>query len=76
LAVYVGEERQRFVIPILYLNHPFITTLLAQAEGEFGYNYRGPLTVPCDADDFEQVKWLIDREKRPFQENIYSRFRK
>lgn len=67
VAVYVGEERRRFVIPILYLSHPFITKLLTEAEAEFGYNYEGPLTVPCNIDDFEQVKWLIDREKTSFQ---------
>jgi hypothetical protein len=32
VAVYVGEERQRFVIPILYLSHPFITRLLAEVK--------------------------------------------
>jgi SAUR family protein len=64
VAVYVGEERQRFVIPIMYLSHPFITRLLAseEAEGELAYTYGGPLTVPCDVGDFEQVKWLVDRE--------------
>lgn len=64
VAVYVGEERRRFVIPIVYLSHPFITTLLAEAEG---CDHGGPLTLPCDVGDFEQVKWLIDKEKTPFQ---------
>lgn len=76
VAVYVGEERQRFVIPILYLRHQFITRLLAEAEVEFGYKYRGPVTVPCDIHDFEQVKWAIDREITAFQKNFDATFHK
>lgn len=67
VAVYVGEERQRFVIPIAYLSHPFIATLLAETES---YGQGGPLTFPCDVDDFEQLKWLIDKEKSPFQQKV------
>ncbi|GLJ31391.1 hypothetical protein SUGI_0629860 [Cryptomeria japonica] len=63
VAIYVGEEKNRYVIPILYLYHPFISKLLVEAEMEFGYHNRGALTLPCHTDDFEQLKWLIDREK-------------
>lgn len=71
VAVYVGEERQRFVIPIMYLNHPFITKLLAnEGDGEWAYSYRGPLTVPCDVGDFEQLKWLVDRETTAASQNF------
>eukprot|EP01018_Ginkgo_biloba_P010688 Gb_31882 [translate_table: standard] len=65
VAIYVGEEQKRFVIPLVYLHHPFITRLLMEAETVFGYVANGPLRIPCDVDDFEQVKWLIDREKKP-----------
>ncbi|GLJ31383.1 hypothetical protein SUGI_0629740 [Cryptomeria japonica] len=65
VAIQVGQEHQRYVIPILYLSHPFITKLLVEAEKEFGYDQRGTLTLPCELDDFEQLKWLIDREKKP-----------
>ncbi|GLJ31389.1 hypothetical protein SUGI_0629840 [Cryptomeria japonica] len=63
VAIQVGREQQRYVIPILYLSHSFITKL--EAEKEFGYDQRGTLTLPCDLDDFEQLKWLIDREETP-----------
>eukprot|EP01018_Ginkgo_biloba_P016688 Gb_39146 [translate_table: standard] len=63
VAIYVGEEQKRFVIPIVYLYHPFITRLLMEAENAFGYDPNGPLRVPCHVEDFEQLKWLIDREK-------------
>ncbi|GLJ31384.1 hypothetical protein SUGI_0629770 [Cryptomeria japonica] len=65
VAIQVGREHQRCVIPILYLSHPFITKLLVEAEKEFGFDQRGTLTLPCDLDDFEQLKWLIDREETP-----------
>eukprot|EP01018_Ginkgo_biloba_P010686 Gb_31890 [translate_table: standard] len=63
VPVDVGEEQQRFVIPIGYLYHPFIVDLLIETENTFGYDQKGPLRIPCDVGDFEQLKWLIDREK-------------
>ncbi|GER43278.1 SAUR-like auxin-responsive protein family, partial [Striga asiatica] len=45
-AVYVGEnEKKRFVIPVLHLNHPLFQELLLQAEEEFGSNGKG-IEVP------------------------------
>ncbi|KAK7405042.1 hypothetical protein VNO78_06196 [Psophocarpus tetragonolobus] len=53
LAVYVGEEMKRFVIPISYLNQPSFQDLLNQAEEEFGYHHpMGGLTIPCKEDEF------------------------
>lgn len=49
-AVYVGEteNKQRFVIPISYLNDPSFQDLLNQAEEEFGFSHpMGGLTIPC-----------------------------
>ncbi|XP_057833402.1 auxin-responsive protein SAUR21 [Cryptomeria japonica] len=63
VAVHVGEEQKRYVIPIVYLYHPFITKLLKETEKEFGFHHQGLITVPCSTDDFEQILWLIDREK-------------
>ncbi|RYR22696.1 hypothetical protein Ahy_B03g067998 [Arachis hypogaea] len=39
LAVYVGENMKRFMIPILYLNQTSFQELLSQAEEEFGYDH-------------------------------------
>ncbi|KAL7257488.1 hypothetical protein ACSBR1_003731 [Camellia fascicularis] len=49
LAVYVGEsEKERFVIPISYLNQPSFQDLLSQAEEEFGFDHpMGGFTIPC-----------------------------
>ncbi|KAK7312265.1 hypothetical protein VNO77_36016 [Canavalia gladiata] len=53
LAVYVGENYKRFVIPISYLSHPLFRDLLDWAEEEFGFNHpMGGLTIPCTEDYF------------------------
>ncbi|OIW08747.1 hypothetical protein TanjilG_03423 [Lupinus angustifolius] len=53
LAVYVGENHKRFVIPISYLNHPLFKDLLDWAEEEFGFNHSmGGLTIPCSENYF------------------------
>ena len=56
VAVYVGENMKRFVIPISYLNHPEFQDLLSQAEEEFGFDHpMGGLTIPCTEEAFEGV---------------------
>ena len=53
LAVYVGEEMKRFVIPMSYLNQNSFQDLLSRAEEEFGYDHPiGGLTIPCTEDVF------------------------
>jgi SAUR family protein len=53
LAVYVGDQMRRFVIPVSYLNQPLFQELLNQAEKEFGYDHpTGGLTIPCGEDEF------------------------
>jgi SAUR family protein len=48
VAVYVGEEQKRFVIPISYLNQPSFQDLLSQTQEEFGYDHpMGGVTIPC-----------------------------
>ncbi|KAG6495164.1 hypothetical protein ZIOFF_042955 [Zingiber officinale] len=47
-AVYVGENRSRFVVPIAYLAHPKFQSLLRQAEEEFGFDHERGLTIPCE----------------------------
>ena len=38
-AVYVGENRTRYIIPISFLAHPQFQSLLQRAEEEFGFNH-------------------------------------
>ncbi|XP_073016294.1 indole-3-acetic acid-induced protein ARG7-like [Primulina eburnea] len=63
-AVYVGEteNKQRFVIPLSYLNNPLFQDLLNQAEEEFGfYHPMGKLTIPCSEDLFIDLTSRLSR---------------
>ena len=65
LAVMVGqgEEQQRFVIPVIYINHPLFMQLLKEAEKEFGFDQKGPITIPCHVEEFRTVQGIIDKEQ-------------
>lgn len=52
VAVRVGDQNQRFVIPISYLNNPHFQTLLHQASELYDYRTDGPLMLPCSVQDF------------------------
>ncbi|KAL3716050.1 auxin-responsive protein SAUR50 [Eucalyptus grandis] len=54
-AVYVGEERQRFLVPTEFLCHPLFKMLLEKARKEFGFEQRNGLTVPCSVPAFREV---------------------
>ncbi|KAK8626760.1 hypothetical protein V6N13_134392 [Hibiscus sabdariffa] len=55
-AVYVGENKKRFVIPVSFLNQPLFQDLLGMSEEEFGYSHpTGGLTIPCNEDIFVDV---------------------
>ena len=65
LAVLVGqgEEQQRFVIPVIYINHPLFMELLKEAEEEYGFEQTGPIAIPCHVEEFRYVQGMIDKEK-------------
>ncbi|XP_010692322.1 auxin-responsive protein SAUR32 [Beta vulgaris subsp. vulgaris] len=66
LAIKVGhtnEEQQRFVVPVVYFNHPLFMRLLKEAEEEYGFDQKGTITIPCHVEEFRYVQDLIDREK-------------
>lgn len=52
LAVYVGPELRRFVIPMTCLSMPDFRVLMDQAAEEFGFEQQGGLQIPCDEEDF------------------------
>eukprot|EP00262_Sarcandra_glabra_P003702 TRINITY_DN14486_c0_g1_i1.p1 TRINITY_DN14486_c0_g1~~TRINITY_DN14486_c0_g1_i1.p1 ORF type:complete len:165 (+),score=11.80 TRINITY_DN14486_c0_g1_i1:62-556(+) len=63
LAVYVGQkddDPHRFLVPVIYFNHPLFGELLREAEQEYGYNHPGGITLPCRISDFERVQMRID----------------
>ncbi|GLJ36119.1 hypothetical protein SUGI_0724580 [Cryptomeria japonica] len=59
VAVYVGEDRQRFVIKTEYINHPLFRELLEEAEKEYGYHNEGPLLLPCQVVLFHRILWTL-----------------
>lgn len=59
-SIYVGSEKQRFVIRTEYVNHPLFRTLLEEAESEYGFSCEGPLVLPCEVEHFIRV--LVEME--------------
>ncbi|KAE8098573.1 hypothetical protein FH972_016626 [Carpinus fangiana] len=53
-ALYVGEERQRFVVPTSFLSHPLIKMLLDKSYNEFGFEQNSGLVVPCSVSTFQE----------------------
>ncbi|XP_073151931.1 protein SMALL AUXIN UP-REGULATED RNA 12 [Henckelia pumila] len=53
--VYVGEDRQRFMVPTSYLNHPLFKMMLEKAYNEFGFDQRNGLVVPCSVAAFREA---------------------
>ncbi|XP_055823964.1 protein SMALL AUXIN UP-REGULATED RNA 51-like [Solanum dulcamara] len=66
LAVYIGLERTRFVIPTRFLNLPVFISLLDKAEEEFGYQRTGGLVLPCEVEYFSEILRLLDRDEDRF----------
>ncbi|KAJ7959411.1 Auxin-responsive protein [Quillaja saponaria] len=61
IMVGQGEEQQRFVIPLIYFNHPRFMQLLKEAEEEYGFDQKGPITIPCHVEEFRTVQEMIDK---------------
>ncbi|KAF8018387.1 hypothetical protein BT93_H3314 [Corymbia citriodora subsp. variegata] len=59
-SVYVGPEKQRFVVRTECANHPLFQMLLEEAESEFGYSSGGPIELPCNVDLFYRVLIEMD----------------
>ncbi|XP_010485741.1 PREDICTED: auxin-responsive protein SAUR23 [Camelina sativa] len=59
LAVYVGEnqeKKQRYFVPVSYLNQPSFQSLLSKGEEEFGFDHpMGGLTICCPAYTFISI---------------------
>ncbi|ERN06272.1 hypothetical protein AMTRI_Chr06g170210 [Amborella trichopoda] len=62
-TVYVGSEKERFVLKTDYINHPLFRVLLEEAEMEYGFNSDGPLVLPCEVDYFNQVLIEMHNDK-------------
>ncbi|KAI3515292.1 hypothetical protein L1887_14128 [Cichorium endivia] len=61
VAICVGSNCRRFIVRATYLNHPIFQKLLIEAEEEYGFTNAGPLTIPCEESEFEQILRFISR---------------
>ncbi|KAL6965028.1 hypothetical protein U1Q18_036086 [Sarracenia purpurea var. burkii] len=62
MAVYVGQQDgdfHRFLVPVIYFNHPLFGELLREAEEEYGFKHPGGITIPCRISEFERVKTQV-----------------
>jgi len=73
-SVYVGPEKQRFVIKTAYVNHPLFKMLLEEAESEYGYNCEGPLVLPCEVSLFVKVLVEMDSEEESDEIQCAARY--
>ncbi|XP_051146821.1 protein SMALL AUXIN UP-REGULATED RNA 12-like [Andrographis paniculata] len=58
-AVYVGENRSRYIVPISFLTHPEFQSLLNRAEEEFGFDHEMGLTLPCEEVVFRSLTSML-----------------
>ncbi|XP_057784271.1 auxin-responsive protein SAUR50-like [Salvia miltiorrhiza] len=58
-AVYVGEKRSRYIVPISFLENSMFQRLLQKAEEEFGFHHDMGLTLPCDEQHFCSLVAMI-----------------
>ncbi|XP_068639042.1 protein SMALL AUXIN UP-REGULATED RNA 51-like [Aristolochia californica] len=66
LAVCVGRELKRFIIPTEYLSHTAFGILLREAEEEFGFQQEGVLRIPCEVSVFERILKVVEEKREVF----------
>ncbi|KAJ7962655.1 Auxin-responsive protein [Quillaja saponaria] len=66
LAICVGKELKRFIIPTEYLGHQAFSILLREAEEEFGFQQEGVLKIPCDISVFEKILKMVEEKRQVF----------
>lgn len=64
LAVYVGPELRRFIIPTSYLSDPLFKRLLEKVEEEFGFDHSGGLTIPCETETFKYLLNCMENHQK------------
>lgn len=62
VAVCVGKNMKRFIIPTEYLCHKAFEILLREAEDEFGFQQEGVLRLPCEECVFEETLKVIQKK--------------
>lgn len=49
------EEEERFIVPVGWMNHVCIVSLLQLSANEFGYHQQGVIHIPCEPHHFRLV---------------------
>ncbi|CAN8285591.1 unnamed protein product [Cochlearia groenlandica] len=49
------EPTRRFVVPLMFLDHPMFKKLLERAEEEYGFGHEGALMVPCQPSHLQTI---------------------
>ncbi|KAD4981975.1 hypothetical protein R6Q59_001594 [Mikania micrantha] len=74
VAICVGSSFRRFIVRATYLNHPIFQKLLKEAEEEYGFSTIGPLTIPCEESEFEEILQFLSSRCQLYR-NSQLRFR-
>ena len=69
LAVYVGPELRRFIIPTSYLSHSLFKVLLEKAADEFGFDHSGGLTIPCEIETFKYLLKCMETHNKHHEDS-------
>lgn len=64
LAVYVGPDLRRFVIPVSFLAMPDFKVLMESVAEEYGCDHDGAIQIPCDEDYFQQILMSCSQRQR------------
>ncbi|KAJ8754731.1 hypothetical protein K2173_012120 [Erythroxylum novogranatense] len=60
-VIYVGYERERFVVPTNFLSHPLFKMLLEKAHDDFDLHQNvNRLVVPCSVSTFQEVVSAVE----------------
>ncbi|KAF2304148.1 hypothetical protein GH714_028063 [Hevea brasiliensis] len=69
LAVYVGQELRRFIIPTSCLSHFLFKALLDKSEEEFGFDHSGGLTIPCEIETFKFLMKCMENHSKDHEDD-------
>ncbi|KMZ71328.1 hypothetical protein ZOSMA_182G00180 [Zostera marina] len=58
-AVYVGEEKTRYVIPVKYFSTPEFAGVMEMVKEEFGFSHSGGIRIPCSVEEFEGILFHV-----------------
>ncbi|KAI3818490.1 hypothetical protein L1987_12299 [Smallanthus sonchifolius] len=79
LAVKVGEaggEQHRFLVSVIWFNHPLFMQLLQVAEDEYGFEQIGTITIPCNVHHFRTIiSRIIHHNHRCYHHQHFGCFR-